>query len=229
MSSRTQGFVLLLFGVALIRLATADALLRYVRPVARPWVLLAGCALAGLALWSLVAGARREEAVDEHGHRGASRVTWLVLAPVVAILVIAPPALGAFSAERVPATTLSSSTRDDPPLHGPDPVRLTLLDYFLRGVAGAGRTLSGHRVALSGFVVRAEPGGFEIARLVITCCAADATPVFILVRTREPAPAQDTWVTAVGSYGGLSPADATVPVLRADTVTVIRQPRNPYD
>ncbi len=40
MTTRTQSFVLLLFGGALLRLASGDALLRYVRPVARPWVFL---------------------------------------------------------------------------------------------------------------------------------------------------------------------------------------------
>jgi len=79
MTSRTQAFVLLLFGGALLRLATTDALLRYVRPVARPWVLLAGAAIVALALWSLFASrsgsgsgsdAHDAEVVDEHGHTG---------------------------------------------------------------------------------------------------------------------------------------------------------------
>jgi uncharacterized repeat protein (TIGR03943 family) len=226
-SARTQAFVLLLFGGALLRLATTDALLRYVRPVARPWVLLAGAAAVALALWTLLTGSRHGP--DEHGHRGASRAAWLVLAPVVAILVIAPPALGSYSAKRLPVSAIKPPSRHFPPLTGADPVHLSLLDFYSRAAFDDGRTLTGHQVALTGFVLRGDNGGFQIARLVITCCAADAQPVVVSVHTSEPAPGRDTWVTVAGTFGGLSPSDATVPVLRADTVAPIHQPANPYD
>jgi hypothetical protein len=62
-NTRTQSFVLLLFGGALLRLATSDALLHYVRPISRPWVLLAGLAFVGLALWNLVAALRSHPCV----------------------------------------------------------------------------------------------------------------------------------------------------------------------
>lgn len=223
--------MLLLFGGALLRLATTDALLRYVRPVARPWVLLAGAAMVSLALWSLLASSRATDGVepDEHGHHGASRAAWLVLAPVVAILVVAPPALGAYSATRLPVTAIKPPSRHFPPLAGSDPVRMSLLDYYSRAAFDGGRTLTGRRIALTGFVLRSEPGGFQMARLVITCCAADAQPVVVSVRTPTTTPGRDTWVAATGTFGGMSPSDATVPVLRADAVTAVRSPADPYD
>jgi len=237
MTSRTQAFVLLLFGGALLRLATTDALLRYVRPVARPWVLLAGAAIVALALWSLFAPASAAgdgpddpgEHQDEHGHHGSSRAAWLVLAPVVAILVIAPPALGAYSAKRLPVSAIKPPSRHFPALTGADPVPMSLLDYYSRAAFDDGRTLTGHHVALTGFVLRGEPDGFQLSRLVITCCAADAQPVVVSVQTSTTAPSRDTWVTVTGTFGGLSPSDATVPVLRADAVTSVHQPANPYD
>ena len=239
MNSRTQAFVLLLFGGALLRLATTDALLRYVRPVARPWVLLAGAAIVALALWSLFAPASAagdgsgdpDEHQDEHGHghHGSSRAAWLVLAPVVAILVIAPPALGAYSAKRLPVSAIKPPSRHFPALTGADPVPMSLLDYYSRAAFDDGRTLTGHHVALTGFVLRGEPDGFQLSRLVITCCAADAQPVVVSVQTSTTAPSRDTWVTVTGTFGGLSPSDATVPVLRADAVTPVHQPANPYD
>jgi uncharacterized repeat protein (TIGR03943 family) len=236
-NGRTQAFVLLLFGGALLRLATTDALLRYVRPVARPWVLLAGAAIVALALWSLFASrsdshggdADDADVVDEHGHHGASRAAWLVLAPVIAILVVAPPALGAFTAKRLPVSAIKPPSRDFPALTGTDPVRISLLDFYSRAAFGAGTTLTGHRLSVTAFVLRPEPGGFQVARLVITCCAADAQPVVVAVQTSGPAPARDTWVTVTGTFDGMSPTDATVPVLRADAVTPVGQPSNPYD
>ena len=232
MTSRTQAFVLLLFGGALVRLATTDSLLRYVRPIARPWVLLGGLAMAGLAVWTLLAGSRHAsdaESTDEHDHHGASRVAWLVLAPVVAILVVAPPALGAYSAKRLPVSAITPPSAHFPALTGAEPVRVTLLDYYARAAFDAGRTLTGRRVALTGFVLHPGPAGFEMARLVITCCAADARPIVVSVQSRAAAPQPDSWVTATGTYGGMSPDDATVPVLRADVVTSVAQPSNPYD
>jgi uncharacterized repeat protein (TIGR03943 family) len=230
-STQTQAFVLLLLGGALLRLATTDALLRYVRPVAAPWVLLAGAAMVALALWSLLPSSRRTDGVepDEHGHHGASRAAWLLLAPVVAIIVVAPPALGAYSARRLPVSAIEAPSRHVSPLTGSDPVRLSLLDYYSRAAFDGGRTLTGHRIALTGFMLRSEPGGFQMARLVITCCAADAQPVVVSVRTPAVAPHRETWVTVTGTFGGMSLSDATVPVLHADAVTPVRSPADPYD
>ncbi|MFL6163516.1 MAG: hypothetical protein ACJ74U_14975 [Jatrophihabitantaceae bacterium] len=107
-----QATILLLFGTALLKLATSDALLLYVRPVARPWVGLAGLALVVLAGWTLLSLARNstapeladptasveiseDDSIDGHGHGAVTPAMWLVLAPVLAVLVIAPPALGA--------------------------------------------------------------------------------------------------------------------------------------
>jgi len=165
---------------------------------------------------------------DGHRHRGASRAAWLVLAPVVAILVVAPPALGAYSAKRLPVSAIKVPSRHVPALTGTDLVRMSLLDYYSRAAFDDGRTLVGRRVALTGFVLRVEPGGFQLARLMITCCAADARPVVVSVQ-HTSAPASNGWVTVTGTYGGMRSADATAPVLRADTVTPIRQPANPYD
>jgi uncharacterized repeat protein (TIGR03943 family) len=248
-NTRTQSFVLLLFGGALLRLATSDALLRYVRPISRPWVLLAGLAFVGLAGWNLVAalrGAKHNDGIDAHGHgvidahghgvidahghSGASRAGWLVLAPVVAILVIAPPALGAFSASRVPATVAKPAVDISfPALVGRDPVPLSLIDFATRALWDNGRTLTGRKVALTGFVLRDQTGGFVIARLVITCCAADARPIDVGVESGAPAPPADTWVTVTGTYAGAGGSDGTLPLLTSTGVAVIRAPTNPYD
>jgi uncharacterized repeat protein (TIGR03943 family) len=234
MNARTQSFVLLLFGGALLRLATSDALLRFVRPVARPWVLLAGAAIVTLALTNLLPFNRRGDdhlgaTRDAHGHTSAPRAAWLVLAPVVAILVIAPPALGSYSAARVPVAFAKPSVMHFPALAAGNPVAEHLTDFAARALWDSGRTLTGRRVALTGFVLRGAPGGFVLTRLVITCCAADARPIDIGVRSGDPTLAADTWVTVVGTYTGVSPTDSTLPLIDATSVTVIPPPTNPYD
>lgn len=219
MTARTQAVVLIMFGAALVRLASGDALLNYVRPAARPLVL---CAGAALALVGVVLLARR----PRFGHH-ASRAGWLVLLPVVAVAVVAPPPLGVLTAARPPARP----PRPDhgfAPLPATDPVQVDLIDVVLRTVWDHGGTLRGHELRVVGFVARASGSGFVLARLVITCCAADAVPYDIEIRTDAPAPPQGQWVAVTGEYAGVRPSDDVVPVLRAAAVTPVSRPANPY-
>jgi uncharacterized repeat protein (TIGR03943 family) len=228
-NARTQSFVLLLFGGALVRLAVSNELLRYVRPVARPFVLAAGLSILALAVWSIAESSRRgDDRIDGHGH-GASRAAWLVIAPVVAILVVAPPALGAYSARRTPVTIAKPTDVAFPPLPSGNPVRLSMIDFATRALWDDGRTLANRDLSLTGFVVHTSAGGFRFARLVITCCAADARPVEIGVLSGAAPPRRDGWVTVTGRYAGVNPSDTTLPLLRATSVRLVSQPGNPYD
>jgi uncharacterized repeat protein (TIGR03943 family) len=229
-NARTQSFVLLLFGGALVRLAVGDELLRYVRPVARPFVLAAGVSILALAVWSIAQSHRRGigEPIDAHGH-GASHAAWLIIAPVVAILVVAPPALGAYSATRTPVTVAKPTDVAFPSLPSGDPVRLSLIDFAARALWDEGRTIASRTLSLTGFVVHTSAGGFTLARLVITCCAADARPIEIGVLGSGSPPRRDEWVTVTGHYAGVNPSDTTLPLLRATSVRRIGQPSNSYD
>ena len=68
----------------------------------------------------------------------------------------------------------------------------------------------------------------KLARLVITCCAADARPVEVEIRSAQR-PATGSWLTVTGRYGGVDPAQPTFPVLAARTLTAVRQPTDPYE
>ena len=224
MNTRTQAYLLLLFGGALIRLAAGDALLRYVRPVARPWVLLAGTGLLVIAIAQLIQQRRTDSRLP-----GSVRSGWLLLAPVVAIVVIAPPALGSFSAEHAAVGVVDTSTQKEfPPLTGPAPHRLSLLDFTTRVLWDSGRTVAGQDVQLTGFILSERPDGFVLARLVITCCAADARPVEIFV-TSPTRPAKGGWVSVVGRYQGTDPSQPLFPRMAATEVQPATEPANPYD
>jgi uncharacterized repeat protein (TIGR03943 family) len=252
MNSRTQALVLLLFGAALLRITSGNALLRFVRPVARPSIFLAGAAIVVLALWTLVAGPRLHDDRDHdddhdhdhdrdhdddrdhdheraHVHHGAPRATWLITAPILVLLVIAPAALGTFSAARVPAAVPKPSGDHFPALVGHDPVSLSLSDFATRAIWDGGRTLASRQVRVTGFVLRAAPGGFVLSRLAITCCAADARPIDIGVRTLGSIPARGSWVTVTGSYAGVSVTDASQAEIQASSTNAVKPPGNPYD
>ncbi|HEY2044888.1 MAG TPA: TIGR03943 family protein [Jatrophihabitans sp.] len=262
MTGGVSSVILLLFGAALVKLGVSDELLLYVRPVARPWVLLAGITLVLLAAWSLLSLLRRDtaEAVDAdprtspdgstpstgqesardadesgapglrhgHVHDRATRTAWLVLAPVVAVLIVAPPALGEFTANRAPAVNAAATGKTASLAAGSSPVELHLLTFLLLSSAKPA-ALAGRPVTLVGFVQKQQPGGFTLARLVITCCAADASTGAVTVLGGTAVPPIGGWVRVTGTFAGVGSDANQTPKLAATTVTAIAPPTNPYD
>lgn len=217
--------MLLLLGVMVLRLAVGDQFLFYVAEAMRPWLVLAAVVLVvlgGFGLWDAYARS------DHGGSEGGPRIAYLLLLPVLAVYLVAPAALGAFSAERsAPATP--PATADLPALPR-DPAEITLREYVIRAVWDAGRTLRGREVRLTGFVTPNPAGGWWLSRMSMACCAADAQASRITVVGAADLPA-DTWVTVTGRWvegGGLADANA-VPLLEPIDVTVVSRPRNPYE
>jgi uncharacterized repeat protein (TIGR03943 family) len=253
-----SSLTLLLFGAALVKLGASDDLLLYVRPVARPWVLLAGISLLLLAVWSIVAQVRATgraageapadhdgDCVSEsdsdthsdgagvghthtHTHGAAPRTAWLVLAPVVAVLIIAPPALGEFTANHAPPVNAAATGRNAHLDAGSAPVDLPILVLILLSTDNPA-ALAGRQLTLVGFVQKQQSGGFTLARLIITCCAADASTGMVTVLSTAPSPSVGSWVQVTGTFAGVGTDANATPRLRASSVTAIAQPKNPYD
>jgi uncharacterized repeat protein (TIGR03943 family) len=240
----TQSVLLVLVGGAVIRISVDDTFLRYVKDWMRPALLAAGAVLVVLGLVSLWREhlARRPAAApddpelvaDEHGHHddAGPRVAWLLLLPVLAIFLVAPPALGSYTASRSAAAAPAQPDSDFAPLPAGDPVTTTLTDFADRAIWDGGRSLDGRRVRLVGFVTPRPAGGFYLTRITITCCAADARPIRLAVPDAEQALPADTWVAVTGTYGGRDQAAATadqVPVIRATSVDPVATPSEPYE
>jgi putative membrane protein len=100
---------------------------------------------------------------------------------------------------------------------------------FLLLSAAKPAALRSQQVVLTGFVLRGRAGGFVLARMVITCCAADASTAAVEVNAPGPVPAGGSWVRVTGRYTGTEPDTDQTPMLAATAVTVIDQPANPYD
>jgi len=85
-------------------------------------------------------------------------------------------------------------------------------------------------VRLTGFVLRTD-SGWELVRLHISCCAADAFVSAIRVQG-VPVPAarghDDVWVTVTGHLAQDSSGDAD-PVLQASSIKPVSAPTNPYE
>jgi uncharacterized repeat protein (TIGR03943 family) len=229
--------VLLLFvGATLVKVALSGAYLRYVRPGVRPLLITAGVVLVVLGVASIVLR-RTRAGTDPHGHPEHPHrfdVGWLLVAPMLALLVLAPPALGGFSAARAGTALGSVSASDVAPLPDGDPVRISVLDYASRAVFDHGASLQGRQVTLSGFLLPGPHGAWYLTRMVITCCAADAQPIKVGITGHLPdTPHANDWIEVTGGYSARTDRDdvnaQTIPYLDVRTARRIPVPVRPYD
>ncbi len=240
-----QAIILILVGGAVLRITIGDTYLNYVKEVMQPWLLLSGGALVTLGVLALIDSLRKGRAADAeptphdephehddgHGHgHGGPRAAWLLLLPVLAIFLIAPPALGAFSAARGTANAATSQEAKAPPLPPGDPVPVSVAEYVGRAVWDDGLTLIDRTVEMTGFVTPDPEGGWWISRMAVACCAADAIPSRVKVLEAPDLPA-NTWVTITGRWvpGGGTKNETAIPFVEVLTLDEVPQPKNPYD
>lgn len=252
MNSAAQGIVLLLLGGATLRVSLTDTYLRYVKEGLRPFLIASGAALVVMAVTTLWAEIVRPDRVaaaqphcaqggpdatgsDDHGHHRDPMVSWLLLAPVLALLLVAPPALGSEAASRNGTALSAAQTGSDfPPLPDADPARISVLDYASRAVFEKGKSLGDRRLVLSGFIVIGADGKPYLARMILTCCAADARPVKVGMAGAAPGDVTaDTWIEVVGRYTDRSVKDdvngETIPFIDVESSRRIQAPRNQYE
>jgi uncharacterized repeat protein (TIGR03943 family) len=219
----TQHVLLVLLGGALLRIAADDTYLRYVRP-SHWWLLLAaGAVIVALALVGLVRD-RAAPPAHEHGH---GHTPWLLLAPVMVIALVAPPALGADAVTRAGAGNAAVQASD---VFGPLPDDLSVAEFVERAVWDTSGSLDGREVTLTGFVVR-RGAAVELARLTIACCAADARPNRVRLVGDVGDPVPDTWLQVRGVLqpGSATAANGRVPALTVSSARTIPPPPDPYE
>lgn len=231
-----------LVGAVLLHAGFTDLYLRYVKAGLRPLLLATGAVLIIGALAPVWYGFRRRghragdghgghRADDGHGHR-EPRISWLLLIPLLALILVAPPALGSFSAMR--AGTALQQPLGYARLPASDPVPIGLADYAGRAVYDHGRSLGNRRLRITGFVALDPKGGPYLVRMVLNCCAADAQPVKLALTGNVPPVLQpDTWLQVTGAYTPRETKDPVngrpVPYLRVTEAKPVPTPRDPYD
>jgi uncharacterized repeat protein (TIGR03943 family) len=236
-------------GAMALFLGRSDAALAYVKAGLQPLLVGSGVVLLGLALAAVVGPGS-----DEHGHQPhGPRVAWLLALPPLALVLIAPPALGAFAASRQPIrpppvihprpsgpSGSAAATSGDafPPLIPPGDgtaVPMALGEYLARDDQEP-YTLAGVRIRLRGFVTPQHGGrdGYLLTRFAISCCAADATALRVAIRGDRVGRAPDTWLEIEGhwqqrtsNHSDQPPSDTAI--LLAESVRTIKQPSEPYE
>lgn len=245
-----SSLLLVLVGAAVLRIsAFSELYLRYVQTGLRPYLIVSGVALVVLGVAMAVVRRtthgdhgdqgdhgdhedRDEDGHHDHGH-GSPRIAWLLTLPALALLLFPPPALGSYSAQREAAQTAAQGVGTFPALPAGNPVALTLAEFGSRAIYDSGRSLKDRTVRMTGFVTHGDDGAWYVTRLLVTCCAADATTNKVEVRgDADGAPPVDTWVTVTGTWhpkGKLGTDAAWPAVLDASSVKRVKQPADPYE
>jgi uncharacterized repeat protein (TIGR03943 family) len=223
------GAISLLVGAVLLRLTVTGTYRRYVRVEMGPWLAIAGVVVVVLGLVTIVRAVRHDRVPEAHGHAPeGDRAGWLLLAPIAALLLVAPPTLGSYGVERAATIDIRAGAPvfDRLPAEA-SPVAMTLLEYGQRAFERDGASFNGVSVRLTGFVAGADGEGFHLARYQIACCAADAIPVVVrVVGVQGGLPPLDRWVLVTGRFESGS---GELPQLVATTVTPIPPPDEPYE
>ncbi|MFC9843397.1 TIGR03943 family putative permease subunit [Streptomyces sp. NPDC060223] len=243
MNRQAQAAVLFLIGAAVLKAGTSDLYLRYVKAGLRPLLLAAGVVLIVTAIatmwYELRLGrarrtAREDKAQDhDHGHpHREPRIAWLLVLPLLALILVAPPALGSYSAMR-------TGTALQPPfgyadLPAGDPLPLSLVDYAGRAAYDHGHSLGDRRVKVTGFIALGHDGTPYLVRMALNCCAADAQPVKIgLTGAIPPVLQPDSWLEVTGTYTSKQTKDpvnnGVIPFIAVAEAKPVAAPRDPYD
>lgn len=241
MRRETQNILLVLLGGALLKISFTGTYLRYVKP-AHQWLLIvAGVVMLALAVVSiardLTARGPAEHDHDHGDHTHSTRSAWLLVLPVLAVFLVAPPALGADSVQRAADTAPRAAAPSDdgsalfPALAPDDVLPLQLSEFVERAAWDSGNSLDDRRIRLTGFVFH-EGDTSYLARIAIGCCAADAYPVKIKLTgadlSRHP---DDSWIEAVVELvpGTATKANDYVPTATVRSVRPIAEPEDPYE
>lgn len=224
MTRATQTLLLTVTGVVLLRMAIGDTYLNYVNAWMR-WPLVAsGALLVVLGLLELWHGD------DEQDTSHVPRAAWLLFAPSLVFFLVAPPALGAYFADRAETAAVEvpeAGAADLPPLPDGDPVPLQLDEVLMRAFFDDGATLAGRRIEVTGFVSH-DDSGWYVTQFSMSCCAADAF-VMRVEASGADAPPDDQWVSVVGTHvPGTGMNGEGVPEISVEAVEEADAPRNQY-
>lgn len=223
MNTTAQTLVLAAIAGVSLRIGITNEYANYVNEWMRWPLIVSGVLLIALAVVATVRGI----ADAEHP---TGPVAWLLVLPVVVGFVVQPPALGAYVADRR-VNQVDQSRFDEPARIGLDKTgehAVRVADFVAQAAYDDGALLQDVTVRLTGFV-SSDDDGWYVTRLSIACCAADAAAFRVRVDGAD-APPVEQWVEVVGTLvEGTGTEVGDTPVLAAEDLSYIDQPKRPYE
>lgn len=238
MSRETENAILLLVGVSTLIIAVTGTFTRYVKPSLLPWLLASAVLLVVLALVSIGRdirnGPRDENDDTAHDHKHRSGALWLLIIPVGLLGFVAPPALGPQTTRPVVREVSTDVLqRPFPALPAERAPELALPEVLVRIAQDSANTLDDRLITVTGFTMK-DGGQLQLGRIVILCCAADASLARIDLAGPQAASAaalpEGSWVRVEGTIpaGQSDPSQRSTPSMRMSGVQQIEPPDNPY-
>ncbi|RJO75082.1 TIGR03943 family protein [Nocardia panacis] len=247
MNRVTQNLLLLLIGGATLKITLDGTYLRYVKPGLYPYLLISGVVVLALAAVAIGRDIRRGRAQPQHD-RGTPQ--WLLLAPVAGLLLIVPPALGAAAVQSgttPQAGSIGAGTGIKTPhkitfgaLPPGDAPTMRMYDLIDRASYDNSGELDRREITVVGFLVRTDDGGdirtdgsqqgWDLARVVITCCVADAQTLRIHLNGDLGRPEDGAWISVRGKvvHDSARPENYMTPTLTVTELHPVQAPSQSY-
>ncbi len=196
-------------------------------------VLLAGGLVILLAL--ICTGARNVRDRSAHHLKYTTSLVFLILVfPILLTIAVRPGSLSTFAAaSRGISTSLAGSDENlmdalQSQIESEGAFKKLNIKQIITIADREPDKIEGMQVSAEGFVYNqpAQPSGsFMLVRFLITCCAADATPLGVEVRSEETLQLpKDTWVRVQGTVK----VENGKPVITQSGVTQVPKPSNAY-
>ena len=176
-----------------------------------------------------------EEQHHDHDHKPASANLWIMIIPLlIGVLIPAKPLDStAVSAKGLTTTSAIISSNSSSHPFETESEQRNVLDwvkvfYFEKDL----NPYLGQKAAVTGFVYfdsQLPKGQFFVSRFILACCAADAYAVGMIVEPPAGTSVKsDDWVQIRGPVAMVSFDGHNSPLIRAETITPIPQPDQPY-
>ncbi len=259
MRARDASSATVAVGLLTLWMALTNAMLNYLKPSMRPWLVLAGAGLVAIGAFGLIRGriletrlearldGRLEPPPDDHRHDGGhahhhSRVGWFLVLPIVVVIAVGTQSLGSFAAGRSGSRALPEFSFDIAGYahdQGESVPTLQVLDVYLGAKQSGNRQyLLAHDVRLLGFVTRNTAmanGDFVLNRFLISCCAADATRLSVAMTGAAKVPRDNQWIEVRARLlpqpppSSATDSDGPKALFRVRDIRRVSAPSNPYE
>ncbi len=178
---------------------------------------------------------------DHDSHHHSHDLSWwgvaILLLPALLGVLVQPKPLGANALVNRNINIDSLTSAKSPESNQLDAIATSsernILDWLYQFQrSGDLSQLNGENVHVIGFVYRDErfdSEQFMVSRFIVSCCVADAAPAGLIVQWPETAELKaDEWVEVEGTLQMGKFNDLEIPLLIADSVTLIDAPNHPY-